>query len=267
MTQESEPGRAIALASLPNLRDVGGYRTSDGRRVRSGVLYRSTELGRLAGDDVAAVAALGVRIVFDLRTTREREAEPDRLPDGVRLVVCDVLADSQDVAPAQLTEVLTSPARAAELLGDGRAEALFASAYRQIVSLPSAHAAYRRMFTQLLDLESRPALFHCTTGKDRTGWAAAATLLLLGVPETDVFADYLLTNRDLLPALAPAFDRFRAAGGDPALLRPVLGVERTYLEIALDEMRARYGTIEGYFADALGLGEDAQRGLRAALVE
>ena len=150
--------------------------------------------------------------MFDLRTEDERSAEPDRLPDGAQLVVCDVIADSQDAASAQLKNALTDPAVAEQMLDGDKAVTPFDSAYREIVSLPSALAAYRRMFTALLDDQRRPAFFHCTTGKDRTGWAAAATLTLLGVSEKDVLADFLITNRGLLPALKPYFDRFASAG-------------------------------------------------------
>jgi protein-tyrosine phosphatase len=263
----TKPGVLIELASVPNLRDVGGYATRDGGRVRTGVLYRSTELGKLADEDMATFGRLGIRTVFDLRTEGEREAEPDRLPGGTELVVCNVLADSQQTAPAQLQRVLTDAALAQRVLGDGKAAELFAQAYRDIVSLPSALAAYRRLFTAILDGDRRPALFHCTTGKDRTGWGAGALLTLLGVSEEDVLADYMITNRDLLPALQPYFDRFAQAGGDPALLRPVLGVETAYLRTAFDELRSRFGTIERYFSEGLGIDDEAQGRLRALLVD
>ena len=183
---EVVPGSLIELASLPNLRDIGGYATRDGGRVRMGRCTRSTELGRLTDQDLETFGRLGIRTVFDLRTEAEREAEPDRLPDGTQLVVCDVLADSQQTAPAELEAILADPSVADRVLGGGRAVELLEEAYRDIVSLPSALAAYRRMFTSLLDDAHRPALLHCTTGKDRTGWGAAATLTLLGVSKTDV---------------------------------------------------------------------------------
>ena len=267
MTSDApEPGEAIDIPSVPNLRDLGGYPTGDGGTVRRGVLYRSTELVRLAGDDMASFARLGVRTVYDLRTEAERAAHPDRLPDGTELVVADVLRDSTDAAPAQLLAALSDPAAVAELLGGGRAVTLFEHGYREIVSLPSALAAYRRLFTDLATDARRPALFHCTTGKDRTGWAAAAILLLVGVPQDLVERDYLLSTTYLVPALQPVLDRFRSAGGDPALLLPVIGVEPAYLAVALEEMRARFGTVEGYFADGLGIDADGRRALRDALV-
>lgn len=145
--------------------------------------------------------------------------------------------------------------------------ALFESGYREIFSLPSARAAYHRLFSDLTQEEHRPALFHCTTGKDRTGWAAASLLMLLGVSDDLVMKEYLLTNTQLLPAEKPVIDRFQAQGGDPDVIRPVVGVAPQYLEAALDEMRKEFGTIEGYFTEGLKIDEGAQKALRAAFVE
>ena len=260
-----KPGRRINIPSLPNLRDIGGYATTTGGRVRTQQLYRSTDLNHLQGEDLVAFADLGISAVFDMRTAAEREAEPDVVPEGTEQIVCDVLKDSQSAAPAQLHKVLSDPALAEQMLGGGKAVQMFERGYREIVSLPSALSAYREFFTSIAQDAHRPALFHCTTGKDRTGWAAAATLLLLGVSEEDVLYDYV-DNRDLLPALKPMMERFRAAGGDPRLLEPVLGVDADYLRTALDEMTQKFGSIEGYFEEGLGIDSDEQQALRDTLV-
>lgn len=257
------PGALIWIAGLPNLRDIGGWAAHSGR-VRMGLLYRSVDLSRLGSEGLDAFADLGIRTVYDLRTGPERAAGPDRVPEGTQHVVADVLADAADAAPAQLVALLSDPDRAAAELGGGKAAAMFQHGYREIVSLPSALAAYRQLYTTLAQPENRPALIHCTTGKDRTGWGAAALLMLLGVSDEDVMRDYLLTNDGLLPALQPVFDQFRAAGGDPELLKPILGVQQRYLQAALEEMRARFGSIEGYFRDGLGIDADVQQTLRAA---
>jgi protein-tyrosine phosphatase len=70
-----------------------------------------------------------------------------------------------------------------------------------------------------------------------------------------------------VPALQPIVDRFVAGGGDADVLSPVLGVRRAYLEASLDEMRTRYGSIEGYFAEGLGIDADGQAQLRATFLE
>jgi protein-tyrosine phosphatase len=235
--------------------------------VRRGLLYRSNELSRLNEDGLAALARLGLRAVYDLRTQAERTAQPDRVPAGAEHIVVDVLADAPDAAPAQLHKALADPDHGQKLLGGGKAVALFEHANRELVSLPSAVAGYQRLFSDLLRAEHRPALFHCTTGKDRAGWAAAALLMLLGVPDDQVMQEYLLTNTRLVPALGPVFDRFRAQGGDPSLLLDILGVRKEYLAAALDEMRTRFSTIERYFSQGLGIDAGSQQTLRATFVE
>lgn len=129
----SEPGAQIDIATLPNLRDLGGWPTRDGRRVRRNLLFRSTDLDGLDADGSAALARLSLRTVVDLRTAGERQARPDRLPDGATQIVCDVLADETDLAPAQLRKVLADPRHAADLLGGADATARFERGYRDIV--------------------------------------------------------------------------------------------------------------------------------------
>lgn len=253
------------IATLPNFRDLGGHRTACGATLRSGFLYRSVDLSRLDDAGAEALEGLGIRTVYDLRTAGECEERPDRVPAGARRINLDVLADAEYQAPAQLMKVFEEPRRAEELLGDGRAEKAFLQAYRSFVSLPSAWRAYRALFRGLSESSSGGVLFHCTTGKDRTGWAAASLLLLLGVDEDDVMADYLRTNQDLLPALRPIFDRFEASGGDPEVLVPVLGVREVYLRAALDEVETRFGGIRGYFEQGLGLSDEDLSRLESVL--
>ena len=265
-TLEPQPGARITIATAPNLRDLGGWPTRGAGRIRNGGVYRSAELNHLHDADLTAFAALGIRTVYDLRTTAETVDQPDNLPTGTRSVQLDVLADSADAAPAELHRIVAQPHLAHDLLGDGKAEAIFCRAYREIVGLPSARNAYRRLFEGMADPACRPCLYHCTTGKDRTGWATAALFLLLGVPDDAVMEEYLLTNTELLPSLQPVLDRFEAAGGDPRLLLPVLGVRSEYLLAALDEMHARYGSVEEYFDSGLEVSAETQAALRASLV-
>ncbi|HTY72603.1 MAG TPA: tyrosine-protein phosphatase [Actinomycetes bacterium] len=262
--QDLRPGRALGI--VPNLRDVGGYRTDDGGVVRTGMVYRSTKLDQLRGDASEAFARLGIRTVYDLRSAAERRSAPDLLPEGTRLVPLDVFADVPGEAPTKLISVLEDVPEAERMLGGGRLEAHFRHAYRDFVSLPSAQRAYARLFTDLATPDQHPALFHCTTGKDRTGWAAAVLLLFLGVDEDDVMADFLLSSEYVLPSYQPVIDAFAAAGGDPAIPTAVLGVRPEYLDYALAEMRQRYETVEGYLAEGLGLDSDVRQRLRDVFV-
>lgn len=260
----SAAGEPLAIPSIPNLRDVGGGQTRSGRRVRTGALYRSSGLDALAPADVDAVARLAIRTVYDLRMAREQAETPDRLPAGARHVPLDVLAAWTDGGPGQLFALFEDPASARSALGDGAAETLWVEQYRAFVRLPSARAGYGMLFRDLAIEPHRPALVHCATGKDRTGWVAAALQLLLDVPEEEVMAHYLESRRHIAPLVEPMLAAFAARGGDPELLRPILDVRPSYLEAALDEVRRGHGSIECYFNDGLDVDEATREALRTA---
>lgn len=269
-------GATEELTSLPNFRDLGGHRTAAGTVTASGRVFRSVDLSRLRDDDAAELVDRGIGTVYDLRTADECGQRPDRVPEGMRRVALDVLADAGGHAAAQLGDVLKDPHKVEEILGGGRAGDEMRRTYRSLVSLPSARRSYRRLFLALAGGEGKgdsdgagagASLFHCTTGKDRTGWAAASLLTLLGVDTDDVTADYLRTNTDLLPSLQPVMDRFAASGGDPEVLRAVLGVDESYLQAAFTEVEAQYGGIRGYVTAGLGLADEDIDRLTAALTE
>ena len=262
----SNAGQSIPIATVPNLRDLGGWSTPDGR-VRPGLIFRSAEFANLQGDDATAFGDLGIRSVYDFRTEDERAANPNVVPDGIELVAIDILADSAQAGPAMLMKVMGDPKAAEEMLGGGKALGLFEGSYRELIDLPSARAGYRDFFEQIASPDHQPSLFHCTTGKDRTGWAAAALLLLLGVDEEDVYADYLLTNEQLTGMTKPISDQFASIGGDPAVLAPVLGVQKEYLAAAITEMKSKYGDIETYFTEGLGLSPETVETLKSTYSE
>lgn len=247
--------RRVDITSAPNLRDLGGIPTAAGE-VGRGLIYRSATLSEVAEVDLPAFAALGVHTVFDLRTADEIAAAPDRLPTGTEHRPLDVLADSSTSVAASLAQFGEDPQAFAAMLAGGQAVSLFEETYRDFLRLPSANQAYRSFFQSLADPQrSGAALFHCTTGKDRTGWAAASLLSILGASEDDIFADYLQTNTDLLPALETMIQAAEARGVARELLLPVLGVQEQYLAAALDQMRTQYGSAHNYAVSGLGLSE------------
>src|SRR5450432_2271672 len=121
--------------------------------------------------------------------------------------------------------MLSDPKVANAALGDGKGSAEFVKTYREFITLPSANAAFRQLFLDLGDEHQLPSLFHCTTGKDRTGWASAALLTLLGVPKDKVYEDYLKSNEYILPAYQKFIDHFVAAGGQASIPQALLGVK------------------------------------------
>ena len=148
---ELEPGQSLGIVSIPNLRDMGGYKTTNGATVAKGLVYRSNQLYNISASDMLLLAELNLKNDFDLRTATERNAKPDELPVGVNNVWLDVMAGNPASGPANLIELLSDPKKANDDLGDGKVEDMFKTAYRQFISLPSAQKAFRELFLSLAD--------------------------------------------------------------------------------------------------------------------
>jgi len=257
---------AVARPAIPNFRDVGGHLSSDGSRVRRGLLYRSVDPGRVDRAGTGFLAALGLRTVFDLRTAMERQRDAGSPPAGARLVELDVLADGGAADPAQLFELMQDPPRASAELARGGAERFFLSTYRDMVRLPSARTGFGKLLRSLARAEVRPALVHCTTGKDRTGWAVAVLLLALGVAADAVMDEYMLSDSEVRRAFKPFVDDFVARGGEREVIEPLVGVQPAFLQAAVDEMSATFGSLENYLSEGLGLEGRTLASLRRAFL-
>jgi protein-tyrosine phosphatase len=230
------------------------------------VLYRSA-----APTDEAAresLAALGITTVFDLRTLAERDQRPVLLPGSTQHVVADVLRDSPDSGAANLGSMAADAMRGtASTLTAVDVRAVMISSYRSFPTLPSAVAATADFLTHLVAEGTGPSLFHCTAGKDRTGWLAAVTLSAVGVPRDDILADYLASGPELARLLAPVLDAVAAKGRDLSAFAPALGVEEAYLDAAWAAMDDAYGSLTGYLTSGLGLPANYPDQLRSRLLE
>ncbi len=255
----------LTASAVTNLRDLGGRATADGGTVARGVVFRSAELTSDAAPEDPALAALGLRTVVDLRTDAEREVRPDRPPAGARLVELDVLADLPQAAATQAATLLTRPAALLESLDGMDVAEQMRATYRRLVQGPAALAGYATLVRTVLDAQQAPVLFHCTAGKDRTGWAATVLLLAAGVDEDGAMDEFLAVNPAVRATFAPLLAQLDAAGGDSTLLVPFLEVRPDYLRAALDTMAARFGSFDGYLTDGLGLGAVEVEALRRTL--
>lgn len=262
---------AAQIASLPNLRDVGGHATRDGKTVRRGLLYRSGQLFGMPPGDVEKLGALGLVCDYDLRLDSERASRPDQLPagGGMKLVPLDVLADADEASSRLIDEIIRNPRRVTATVGGNTADASAAMVmmYRDFVTLPSAKRAYGELFKRLAEDGGTPAVLHCTSGKDRSGWATAALLTLLGVPKEAVVADFLKSNEVTVAKYQKSADGFVAAGGEAGVFPALIGVKAEYLEASLEEVVKRYGSIEGYFEKGLGVDAEGQGKLRRVFLE
>jgi len=250
------PYELLRLASADNFRDVAGtgagHPTRDGRRVRRGVFYRSNEL-QLTHEDARSLAALGIRVIHDLRSGPEVEAHPDVEVAGASWRHLEVSG-----IPMAMVDGMPDPTAA---------ERVMREVYVAFVRSPAARASYATLLTDLAT-EDPPHLFHCTAGKDRTGWAAALLLEIAGVDRETILADYLLTN-EVSSATREKYLALIAEhlGADKvAVYEPTMVVEPAYLAAAYDAVAADYGSIDAYLRTGLGLGDPALAELRTRLV-
>ena len=266
---------SLGLANAANARDLGGYPAAPGRRVRHGMLFRANALNRLSDDDVAAVGRLGLACVVDFRHPHEIELiGPDLLPvpPPQRLVALPLFDLEHDVfttvsAALRGTAGAEVPAKLRPDHAGGGAAEMMLELYRWFVTASMARHAFASAVRLIASADALPLLFHCTAGKDRTGWLAALVLSSLGVERDVIVADYLRTN-DLNATgnayvLAALADRVE----DPTVLLPLLEARREYLAEGFAEVDRAYGGMEAYLADGLGLDGATFAALRANLLE
>lgn len=257
-----DPRRVLDLEGGVNFRDLGGYRTTDGRVTKWDVLYRAGSPAGLTAKDMDGLARRGIRTVCDLRASDERAAEPS--PFASR---SDVAYWTRDYAAeaGDLMAVLGAPDASA-----AKSRAAMIGFYRQ---LPEEHAAsYRQMFAYLAEGKV-PLAFNCSAGKDRTGVGAALVLSLLGVPRETVVADYALSD-DLVDYMAKIAKEGDGEGPYAALARlprevvaPLLASDPAYIEAALGALEAKHGSVEGFIARELGVTKAMKQAIIANLTE
>ncbi|GAA5106800.1 tyrosine-protein phosphatase [Nocardia iowensis] len=222
--------RSLPLQGVQNARDIGGYRTIGGQTVRTGLVYRTGQLNNATPADLAELSSRQVRVVDDLRTAYERAIGPDKVPAGATANWDDVIGQAP---PEVLISTLTG--------GD--------SLYRAFITAPGASQAFSSVLRDIIDTDSA-VLFHCTAGKDRTGWTAAVLLTLLGVDRDTVSQDYLLSNQ------------YRnAAPGDT-----LNGVQQSWLDAAFDQANQTYGSFDNYVRQGLRLSDTDIVALRTKLL-
>jgi protein-tyrosine phosphatase len=247
------------LAKL-NFRDVGGLPAAHGSRVREGVLFRSEGPASFAPIHREELAALGFRLVCDLRGASEREKSPNDWAGEARVLNLDINSDLRASPGELLTTMGENPS----------VDRLKRATLHNYSLTPIALRPRLRTLIEAIADGETPALIHCTAGKDRTGVLVALLLLPLGVPEETVMADYLRS--------AVFGENLRERGGlneqietvfgflpDDAFVDLLIGVEADLLEAALSSVRQEWGSVDAYF-EAAQIDAELMERYRAAML-
>ena len=255
--------RRVPLEGAANFRDLGGYRTTEGRQVKWGMVYRSNHLARLTAADYAQLNRLGIKLVCDLRTDGERKRSPTVWQGSAapEIMVASVMKD---------TDVVITPDRLREFAAPRAAGALSATYARMVTEFPEQYGNVLRR----LAYGPLPSVTHCTAGKDRTGVFSAILLTILGVPRDAVIQDYMLTGEYMLTDAAidqAKADWQKMTGSDVppdvATLRGIYTMHEEALTATFDAITKTHGSFDAFVRDGLKLTAAEVAALRNRLLE
>jgi protein-tyrosine phosphatase len=250
------------LSKVENFRELGGYKTKDGKIVKKGLLYRSANLFNLSDKAKEHLDAVGFALIFDLRSNRERDEKPDYVPKGAKYVQESALQFMDTENSLNRRNKDGSFDMREHVLKAGKDEVrmqemelMMREMYPEMIRKCDA---YRVFFKCLLEADGEPILYHCSAGKDRTGVCSALILRILGVPDDVIMDDYLLSNKrntkknKELILKSKLFLRNKKL---KKLIAQMLGVAQPLLESALKEIDNLYGNFDNFVHEGLGLSQ------------
>jgi protein-tyrosine phosphatase len=262
--------RHVELEGQSNMRDLGGYETADGQTLKWGEVFRSGEFPHLTDEDVAKLDGLEVRTVVNFLLPKEIEmAGRDRLPDGVR----EIAEPIQGERASELTMVTQAAIKSGEF--EKLPPEMNPEFHRLL--LDEGKDQYAALLRYAADPANRPLVFHCSHGVHRTGTATAILMSALGVPWEVIREDYLLTNEYRAEEVTATLDKIRRMVAEKRSVAPeeidMTNVEAfyvldgSYIDGALEQAVAEYGSMDAYIREGLGITEDEIEMLKSQLLE
>ncbi len=235
--------RIVKMTGTVNFRDLGGYKTIDGREVKWGKVYRSADISKLTDDDLAKVEKKHIHTVIDFRGVQESAAAPDRLPAAADYTLCPAGSDSASLDPRKWMSMIKK-----------RDTAALAGFYSETAPFGDR---YKPLFQKLLHMPGDSALlYHCTGGRDRTGIASALFLYVLGVPYNTIEADYLASNVYLANWNSQMFKQMSGyLGMSEEEITEVMKLRPSLLKATFNAIEKKYGSMDKFFETELGVGK------------
>ena len=246
------------METLVNFRDLGGMQTVEGLKVRANRLLRAGEVVKLSEEDLRCLREeYQLRKIIDFRHVSEIEEKPDDEIEGATYLHLDIFKDTMKNMPSH-EEMMKQlkPSLANQFMKD---------ANRQFIVSKGARQGYQQFFRSCLENKEGALLFHCTAGKDRTGFGAALLLKTLGVRDEDILEDYLKSATQRQQANQQIIEAAKARGlkGEQLeALGMLMTVKREYLEAAFETIKEEYGDFNTYMKDGLEISEQEMEELR-----
>lgn len=251
--------RVVPLKNFSNFRDLGGYKTKDGRTVKWGLFYRSEDLSNLKDNDLKYFESLGIKYVLDYRSEDEVSRNPDvqvKLVKNINIPGMNIKGNDNLDMTTYVEQILQGSTM------DINPEDLLREAYK---TMPLDNPAYKELFKLFRNPEDTAILQHCTAGKDRTGVGSALILLALNVDEETIIKDYLESNNNRKNFTKNIIETYKDYMKDEKvkkMIEGILGVDETLIKSSLNSIKNKYGTYEDYFKNEYELDEDELDKLR-----
>ena len=249
----------IHFQKVDNFRDVAGnlqpYQNNRGEALQQGRLYRANAL-LLSPEETEKLASLNITHIYDLRTPGEIALHPDSVIPGATWHNINLLG-WEDIEPVRVGFT-----QKPEITIAGAEEI-----YLNFVNDPITRAQIGTLLTSIAQNEGNQ-LFHCSGGKDRTGWVSALLQYIAGVPQEIIVADFLASNDYSRDSITQSFNKMANEKGVAAAIAfsPFLGVQDDWLLMAFAEAEKSYGSVDNYLLEGLAISPETKTELREKLL-
>lgn len=261
--QESYKTNLIGVTSGRNFRELTGYESISGKKIKNNKLLRTGNLASLNSKDLTLLNNYGVKYDVDFRTKKEQDTQPDRVPSNALYEFDPVFSDDLTNSSKGLSDLEANAQKDPEF---GFKHMLFA--YEDMINGETAQIAYRKFFELLLtnDKDNNALLFHCTAGKDRTGWGAFLLLSALDIPLATIKYDYLLTNITTKDFINNMLETAAKDGSDARILQSIKDIQSVYpeyLDHGIKVLQSEYGNIDNYLSEVMKLSANDLKDLKS----
>lgn len=266
VTLESQ---TIGLTGVSNARQLGGYVTTDGKKIKDGVLLRTGQLSGATNEDINTLTQkYHLTEIIDFRVTAEIEQAPDPVIDGAANERIRVIDESSPAYAVMISGPTGDPISHA--ITEVENGTISDTMYTDLAMNPYAQNGYHEFFQKLLAQEDGAFLFHCTSGKDRTGVAAVLLLSALGVDRYTIMEDFALTNDFDAKNIAYVVSEAEKQTDNAKTIEGVkaeVGVNPSYMENMFVAIDKKYGSMDNYLKEAMGLTDQDMEKLRNLYLE
>jgi protein-tyrosine phosphatase len=251
--------RQIYFNNNVNFRDLGGLRTTDGRTVKWGRIFRSDNLAKLGAKEFGKFNDLHIQSVYDMRTNQEIEGREDQLPSNVKYIHAPVVKDNEGQIAQLRKQVIGGK------ISEAEAQNQTAGFYRDAVTVNLN--SLRAVIEHIIE-SNEPVLYHCSAGKDRTGIVSALILSILRVDRQTLVNEYLMSNfyrrMKTEKMLGKAkFARIIKPKMDLKAIEVFMTVDKEFIDATFDEIDKKYGGIAPFIKNQLMIDTEAQNKLIA----